>query len=77
MAEKHYRNLNGLISKNNAIVREAYDRGYNQAKKDFQTTTTHLIPEPHEGGIQFRCEECNWSVIANYMYCPHCGRRVV
>lgn len=76
MVVKHYRNLNGIIGQSKELIHQAYDRGYKQAKIDYARPPTKLVAEPHEGGLQFRCKNCNKLMVAFYPYCPWCGGRV-
>lgn len=75
MARK-YTQINNLVSDSRSNLHKAYDRGYDQAKKDYQPELTQLKVEPSEGGLQFRCIKCNRLLIAHYPYCPYCGRVV-
>lgn len=75
MARK-YTQINNLVSDSRSNLHKAYDRGYDQAKKDYQPGLTQLKVEPSEGGLQFRCIKCNRLLIAHYPYCPYCGRIV-
>ena len=54
---KHYRNLNGCVSKMHRVIYDAYDRGYAQGRKDYERTKGSWL------GM----------VIAKYLFCPHCG----
>ena len=73
---KKYTQINNLVTDSRENLHKAYDRGYEQAKKDYKTPTTKLTPEPCEGGIQFRCKTCKRLTIACYPYCPYCGGKV-
>ena len=75
MARK-YTQINNLVSDSRNNLHKAYDRGYEQAKKDYQKQPTQLISEYREGGLQFRCKQCAERMIAHYRYCPYCGRIV-
>lgn len=37
---------------------------------------THLIPSPSKLGMQYKCIRCNEYMIAQYLFCPWCGRAV-
>jgi len=75
MARK-YTQINNLVSDSRDNLHKAYDRGYEQAKKDYQPGLTQLKCEPGEGGLQFKCIKCSRLLIAHYPYCPYCGRIV-
>ena len=75
---KHYRNLNGCVSKMHRVIYDAYDRGYAQGRKDFEKTKAEWRPVPvpklnSKGYMSFECSNCKSLVIAKYTYCPHCG----
>ena len=73
---RKYTQLNNLVTDSRNALHAAYDRGYEQGKKDYQRPPTTFTPEPHEGGIQFRCKQCKRLAIAFYPYCPYCGSKV-
>lgn len=56
------------------ILQRAYERGYAKGKEEYQVKPTKLVPEYVEGCMQFRCNSCTRAMIANYMFCPYCGR---
>ena len=70
---KHYRNLNGCISKMHRIIYDAYDRGYKQGRTDYERNRGdwQLVPQQRYTG--FRCSNCKNYAIAKYTFCPHCG----
>lgn len=37
---------------------------------------THLIPSPSKLGMQYKCIYCKEYMIAQYLFCPWCGRAV-
>lgn len=73
---RKYTQINNLVTDSRENLHKAYDRGYEQAKKEYAVQPTNFKPEPHEGGIQFRCEKCKRLAIAFYPYCPYCGKKV-
>lgn len=70
---KHYRNLNGCVSKMHRVIYDAYDRGYAQGRKDFEKTPITWLPVPQDRYTSYRCSGCNSLAIARYKFCPHCG----
>lgn len=70
---KHYRNLNGCVTKMHRVIYEAYDKGYRQAKNDYSRSPGKWEPEVINGVSWWRCGNCKRYAIANYQYCPHCG----
>lgn len=75
---KHYRNLNGCVSKMHRVIYDAYDKGYAQGRKDYEKAQGEWEPEAVGGlktmnYISFRCSICKSLVIAKYNFCPHCG----
>lgn len=70
---KHYRNLNGCVSKMHRVVYEAYDKGYAQGRKDFERTRGDWLPLVTNKYTQFACSNCLNKTIAKYLFCPNCG----
>ena len=70
---KVHRQCNRLFGSLRDSLYEAYDKGYEQAKSDYEKPAINWIAEPREGGIQFKCDGCNSYAIANYPHCPWCG----
>ena len=70
---KHYRNLNGCVSRMHRVIYEAYDKGYEQAKKDFKREQCSWETVPQQRYTGFRCDNCKNYAIAKYTFCPHCG----
>lgn len=70
---KKYTQVNNLVTQSRENLHKAYDRGYEQAKKDYKRPPTHWIAESKEGEIQFRCYQCGKYAIAAYLFCPNCG----
>lgn len=75
---KHYRNLNGCVSKMHRVIYDAYDKGYQQAKKDYgrQRAEWEPVPVPrlnNKGYLSFECSACKTLAIAKYLFCPYCG----
>lgn len=68
---KHYRNLNGCVSKMHRVIYDAYDKGYEQARKDFEKPKGEW--ELSEIRNSYRCSICKNLSISKYLYCPHCG----
>ncbi len=70
---KHYRNLNGCVSKMHRVIYDAYDRGYAQGRKDYERTKGSWLEVPQKNYTSFRCDKCKSLSIAQYLFCPHCG----
>lgn len=70
---KHYRNLNGCVSKMHRVIYDAYDKGYAQGRKDFERTKGSWLDVPQKKYTSFKCSNCKSMVIAKYLFCPHCG----
>lgn len=70
---KHYRNLNGCVSRMHRLIYEAYDKGYAQGRKDFEKTPGVWIAAPQARYTSYRCGNCTSLAIAKYKFCPHCG----
>lgn len=70
---KNYRNLNGVVSKMHRVVYEAYDKGYAQAKKDYKRADGSWKKTHEASFVSYQCSNCQSLVIAEYLYCPHCG----
>ena len=70
---KKYTQINNLVTASRENLHKAYDRGYEQAKKEYKRNLLHWKPECTEGGVQFRCDICNQPSIAAYLFCPNCG----
>ena len=71
---KHYRNLNGCVSRMHRVIYEAYDKGYSQAKKDYERPRSewkHVFIS--NGYMNFECDKCKERSIAKYLFCPNCG----
>ena len=68
---KHYRNLNGCVSKMHRVIYDAYDKGYAQARKDFERARGEWQLSPIRNS--FRCSNCENLSISKYLFCPHCG----
>ena len=70
---KHYRNLNGCVSKMHRVIYEAYDKGYAQGRKDYERTKGSWLDVPQKKYTSFKCSNCKSMAIAKYLFCPHCG----
>ena len=71
---KHYRNLNGCVSKMHRVIYDAYDKGYQQGRQDYERTKGEWTKEAlGVKGIWYRCGNCQRYAIADYLFCPHCG----
>lgn len=70
---KHYRNLNGCVSKMHRVIYDAYDKGYAQGRKDYERPRAHWQDVPQKNYTSFRCDNCKSLSIAQYLFCPHCG----
>ena len=70
---KHYRNLNGCVSRMHRVIYEAYDKGYSQGRKDYERPAGEWLPLTTKGYIQFACSKCLKKTIAKYLFCPNCG----
>lgn len=56
------------------VLQRVYEKGYEKGKEDYKVQPTKIKPECVEGCMQFRCDSCGRAMIANYMFCPYCGR---
>ena len=70
---KHYRNLNGCVSKMHRVIYDAYDKGYKQGRTNYERPRAHWQDVPQKQYISFRCDNCKSLSIAQYLFCPHCG----
>lgn len=79
---KSYKQLNRIIGDIRDAVHRAYDLGYDKGKNyssekikflEGERTTT-IIPKPSSIGLQFRCQKCHETMVAQYPFCPWCGR---
>ena len=70
---KHYRNLNGCVSKMHRVIYDAYDKGYKQGRTDYERPRSEWIEVPQENYISFKCFNCKSLSIAKYLFCPFCG----
>lgn len=70
---KHYRNLNGCVSKMHRVLYDAYDKGYKQGRTDYERLRAEWQDVPQKNYTSFRCSNCKSFAIAKYLFCPHCG----
>ena len=70
---KHYRNLNGCVTKMHRVLYDAYDKGYKQGRTDYERLRAEWQEVPTENYTSFRCSNCKSFAIAKYLFCPHCG----
>ena len=70
---KHYRNLNGCVSKMHRVLYDAYDKGYAQGKTDFKRNKGEWSKAPANRYMGYLCSNCNHVCIASYPFCPYCG----
>lgn len=82
---KSYKQLNRIIGDIRDAVHHAYDLGYDEGKNDSAEKikflegerTTKIIPIHYPssiGGLRFKCQKCNETMVAQYPFCPWCGR---
>ena len=79
---KTYKQLNGVMGDIRDAVHHAYDLGYAEGKNDSSEKikflegerTTEIIPDPSSIGLRFRCQKCCETMVAQYPFCPWCGR---
>lgn len=79
---KTYKQLNKVIGDIRDAVHHAYDLGYAEGKNDSSEKikflegerTTTIVPNPSSIGLQFRCQKCHETMVAQYPFCPWCGR---
>ena len=70
---KHYRNLNGCVSKMRRVIYDAYDRGYKQGRTDYERHHGEWKFIVKKTYTSFECSNCKSLSIAKYTFCPHCG----
>ena len=70
---KHYRNLNGCVSRMHRVIYEAYDKGYAQGRKDFERAQGIWKPFTLLKDLHFECSNCGSIHLAYYKFCPSCG----
>ena len=70
---KHYRNLNGCVSKMHRVIYEAYDKGYAQGRKDYERHRGEWKLVTIRTWSSFECSNCKNLTLAKYTFCPHCG----
>ena len=86
---KTYKQLNGVMGDIRDAVHHAYDLGYKEGKDNEKVErleknlkavllagerTTKIIPDPSSIGLRFRCQQCHETMVAQYPFCPWCGR---
>ena len=79
---KSYKQLNRVMGDIRDAVHHAYDIGYDEGKKYSSekikflenARTTTIIPELSSIGFRFKCQKCHETMVAQYPFCPWCGR---
>ena len=70
---KNYRTINGSITRARKAVYDAYDKGYSQAKKDYQRPASEWKFVATRTWTSFECSNCKKLSLAKYLFCPNCG----
>lgn len=71
---RDYRQLNKLMTDMREIIRFTYDKGYNQAKKEFQRGKAHWVTVTgHRSYIEYKCSNCGNLTSGKHLFCPNCG----
>ena len=73
---KHYRNLNGCVSKMHRVLYDAYDKGYAQGRKDYERPSGEWKPFTQLRNLNFKCSNCGSLHVAYYKFCPSCGAQM-
>lgn len=85
---KTYKQLNGVMGDIRDAVHHAYDLGYAEGKNDSAEKMAalkraansiyglNIYGRPKDIGMQYKCIYCNEYLIAQYLFCPWCGRAI-
>lgn len=77
--------IHGIITKREFIsehVKEAYDRGYNDAREEYsndgkENTAKLEFGERYDGYCGYCGRLFNWLEQCHFTYCPNCGKRII
>ena len=73
---KDYRSLKFEKRDCFALLQKAYDRGYEQGKKDFKPADGYWSLIVTNIGAMYKCSKCKKHDIAPESFCCHCGTKM-
>ncbi len=74
---KNYRQLIPEVHDMHVALEKAYDRGYEQARIDYERPPGQWMMVAGETGAQYKCLNCKSLSVSAANYCQWCGVKMV
>lgn len=70
---KCHRSVNKLVGESRELLYQAYDKGYEQGKADYEKRPGHWTMKFNSKHGMYECSECFVRNFVPSMFCPDCG----
>lgn len=74
---KNYGSLNKQYHDVRTAIRDAYDKGYEQGRIDYERKPGQWTLKTAPTGGEYECSECGKRSMAPGYYCQYCGSKMV